>query len=78
MSIKSMITAQADANRAAFESFSFVADNNNSKMKSNGTSSSLKILMQTEVYGKMECDSFDQEMFTDFIPIMPPPKKNCL
>lgn len=35
-----------------------------------------KILMQTEIYGKMN-NGFDQENFTDYVPIMPPPKKYC-
>jgi len=35
-----------------------------------------KILMQTEIYGKMD-NGFDQENFTDYVPIMPPPKKYC-
>lgn len=37
----------------------------------------IQILMQTETYGKMDCNEFDQEEFMDFIPIMPPPKKYC-
>ncbi|XP_050529317.1 probable serine/threonine-protein kinase clkA [Daktulosphaira vitifoliae] len=37
----------------------------------------IQILMQTETYGKMDCNEFVQEEFTDFIPIMPPPKKYC-
>lgn len=37
-----------------------------------------KILMQTEVYGKMDNEAFDSDNFTNYIPIMPPPKKYCV
>lgn len=57
-------------------SFSFVVKNEKPSAKC--TPPTLKIIMQTEVYGKMECDAFDEENFTNYIPIMPPPEKYCL
>lgn len=59
--------------QSEIDSFSFVSKNDNSK-----SVPTLKILLQNEVYGSMDCEAFEQENFTDYIPIMPPPRKYCL
>lgn len=59
--------------KSEIDSFSFVSNNDKSK-----NAQTLKILMQNEVYGNMDCEAFAQEKFTDYIPIMPPPRKYCL
>jgi len=56
------------------ESFSFVTKK---KDKNTENDLQLKILMQTEIYGKIDNDVFAQDQFTDFIPIMPPSRKYC-
>lgn len=61
--------------KSEFESFSFV---NKKNVKNIKNEPQLKILMQTEVYGKLDNEAFAQDQFTDFIPIMPPPRKYCL
>lgn len=57
----------------ALETFSFKLNNEDTHTIDGAP----KILMQTEVYGKTD-KGFDQENFTDYIPIMPPPKMYCL
>lgn len=71
MSIRELKKSQ----KSEIDSFSFVTKTDNSKSKSTPT---LNILMQNEIYGKMDCEAFAQENFTDFIPIMPPPRKYCV
>lgn len=61
--------------KSEIDSFSFVSKNDNSNSISVPT---LKILMQNDVYGNMDCEAFEQENFTDYVPIMPPPRKYCL
>lgn len=73
MSIRSLKTPEN--RKSELESFSFVSTKNNQNTKNE---SQLKILMQTEVYGKIDNEIFAQDHFTDFIPIMPPPRKYCL
>lgn len=59
------------------QSFSFVIDNGKSETKN--TVKPLKIFMQTDVYGYDQgCKAYDDEKFTDYIPIIPPPRRNCL
>jgi len=72
MTIRSL--RQPESKKSELELFSFV-----SKKKDKNTENDLqlKILMQTEIYGKIDNDAFAQDQFTDFIPIMPPPKKYC-
>lgn len=60
------------------ESFSFATDNKKEDIKKT-KKDSVKIFMQSEVYGKDQgCKAYDDEYFTDYIPIIPPPKKNCV
>ncbi|XP_060859632.1 probable ATP-dependent RNA helicase ddx42 [Metopolophium dirhodum] len=73
MSIRSLKTP--GNKKSELESFSFVSTKNNKNTKNE---SQLKILMQTEVYGKIDNEAFAQDNFTDFIPIMPPPRKYCV
>lgn len=63
--------------KSAIDSFSFVSNNGRNK-DSKSEDTSLKIFMQNEIHGNMDCEAFEQEHFTDFIPIMPPPKKYCV
>lgn len=72
MTIRSL--KQPESKKSDLESFSFVAKK---KDKNTENDLQLKILMQTEIYGKIDNDAFAQDQFTDFIPIMPPPKKYC-
>lgn len=65
---------KAENKQSELESFSFVGKKND---KNTENDSQLKILMQTEIYGKIDNDAFAQDQFTDFIPIMPPPMKYC-
>ncbi|XP_050426102.1 GATA zinc finger domain-containing protein 15-like [Adelges cooleyi] len=58
------------------QSFNNAAPANEQKKKA--VKPQTQILMQTEVYGKMDCNEFTQNEFVDFIPIMPPPQKYCL
>lgn len=59
------------------ESFSFVIDDEKPVIKK--AVKPLKIFMQTEVYGNDQgCKAYDDEKFTDYIPIIPPPRKNCI
>lgn len=78
MSLKKILNAQAAINKAEMDSFSFSTVKTKTEKKSSAVLPSLKILMQTDVYGKMDCEIFNQESFTDFVPIMPPPRKYCL
>ncbi|XP_025207833.1 putative uncharacterized protein DDB_G0282133 [Melanaphis sacchari] len=73
MSIRSLKTPVNK--KSELESFSFVTKK---KDKNTENEPKLKILMQTEVYGKIDNEAFAQNCFTNFIPIMPPPKKYCL
>lgn len=73
MSIRSLKTPEN--RKSELESFSFVSTKHNQNTKNE---SQLKILMQTEVYGKIDNEIFAQDCFTDFIPIMPPPRKYCV
>jgi len=73
MSIRSLKTPENK--KSELESFSFVSTKNN---KNTRNEPQLKILMQTEVYGKIDNEAFAQDNFTDFIPIMPPPQKYCV
>lgn len=72
MSIKEL--KKPKNNKSEIDLFSFVSKNDNTDSKSAPT---LKILMQNEVYGNMDCEAFAQENFTDYVPIMPPPRKYC-
>ncbi|XP_022175331.1 uncharacterized protein LOC111037230 [Myzus persicae] len=74
MSIRSLKTPENK--KSELESFSFVSTKNNNNNTKNEPQ--LKILMQTEVYGKIDNDAFAQDHFTEFIPIMPPPRKYCV
>lgn len=69
MSVKRLKTPTKNTNP---ETFSFKLSDENTKAMDKLP----KILMQTEVYGTSD-HGFDQETFTDYIPIMPPPKKWC-
>jgi hypothetical protein len=62
-----------EVNKAQMEAFSFVIGQETTQK-----APSLKILMQVETYGQVDSEVFAQEQFTDFIPIMPPPRKSCL
>ncbi|XP_026821482.1 uncharacterized protein LOC113559901 [Rhopalosiphum maidis] len=73
MSIRSL--KMPEDKKTELESFSFVTKKT---QKNSENEPQLKILMQTEVYGKIDNEAFAQDQFTDFIPIMPPPKKYCL
>lgn len=73
MSIRSL--KMPDKKKTELESFSFVTSKTNMDTKSDGQ---LKILMQTEIYGKIDNEAFAQDQFTDFIPIMPPSRKYCV
>lgn len=73
MTIRSL--AEPKKKKSELESFSFVSAKNN---KNSNNEPQLKILMQTEVYGKIDNKAFAQDHFTDFIPIMPPPKNYCV
>jgi len=73
MTIRSLTTP--DYKKSELESFSFVSTKNN---KNTNSEPQLKILMQTEVYGKIDNEAFAQDHFTEFIPIMPPPRKYCV
>lgn len=64
-----------EANKLALESFSFVPK---VKDKPTNNSPAMQIMMQTDVYGKMDCDAFVQDTFTDYIPIIPPPQNQCI
>lgn len=63
------------SNEEQFKSFTSVIQNEKPNAKC--APPTLKIIMQTEVYGKMECDAFEEDNFTNYIPIMPPPQKYC-
>jgi len=73
MSIRSLKTPENK--KSELESFSFVSSKNNKDTKNEPQ---VKILMQTEVYGKIDNEAFAQDHFTEFIPIMPPPRKYCV
>jgi len=73
MSIRSL--KMPEDKKTELETFSFVTKKTQNKSENEPQ---LKILMQTEVYGKIDNEAFAQDQFTDFIPIMPPPKKYCL
>lgn len=59
--------------KSEIDTFSFAIDQEKTKHEP-----SLKILMQVETYGQADNEAYAQENFTDFIPIMPPPRKYCL
>jgi len=63
-----------EANKDLTQSYSFTIENEEMNTK---ITPSVKIFMQTEVYGKANCQAYEDEKFTDYIPIMPPPKKYC-
>lgn len=67
-----------DDKKIQLDSFSFSIDNKVGEPETDCKSSSLKIFLQTDVYGTVDCDEFAQENFTDFVPILPPPKKFCM
>lgn len=73
MSIREL--KQPKSTKSEIDSFSFVSNNGDTNSKNAPT---LKILMQNEIYGNMDCEAFAQENFTDYIPIMPPPRKYCV
>lgn len=71
MSIKHLMALKD--NKTQLESFSFVNDKNEPK-----TDNDLpEIFMQHDIYGTVDSEEFEQEYFTNFIPILPPPKKFC-
>lgn len=72
MSIKRLNSPEAS--KQALESFSFVPKGNDKP----NNSPLLKIMMQNDVYGKMDCDAFRQDSFIDYIPITPPPQNQCI
>lgn len=65
-----------EANQALTKSYSFINDNEEKKKKTD-YNPSLKIYMQTKVYGNIKCKAYEDEEFTNYIPILPPPKKCC-
>lgn len=64
--------ANPEVKKAEMEAFSFVIDKETTQK-----APTLKILMQVETYGQVDSEAFAQEQFTEFIPIMPPPRKFC-
>lgn len=66
---------QVEVSKSEMESFSFVP--NKEKNHNTNNVQSLKIMMQNDVYGRMDCDAYTEDMFTDYIPIIPPSINQC-
>jgi len=62
-----------EANKDLTQSFSFVIN----KEEDKDAIPLVKIFMQNENYGKANCQAYEDEEFTNYIPIIPPSKKYC-